>query len=221
MQSSENTGHRWASGFSVEPNEVEADFDAEAAEYEQHLKDWDYRVPEDSTKILTRYVPRSAKVLEAGCGTGLVGAAHYALGYQNLYGCDLSSAMLGLAKSKGIYKQLLHADLCQRLPYEDDDFDATTCLGTLSFFDDAEPAFRELCLVTRRGGFIVFSHRRDLFESRDCLVLCQRLERAGLWKRELQSDWNAYLPGHPAYADKVRVGYFVYCVTKPDPRSTS
>jgi predicted TPR repeat methyltransferase len=217
----ENIGYRWTSQFSVEPSEVEAEFDAEAAEYERQLTDWDYRVPEDSTKLLTQYVPRSAKVLEAGCGTGLVGAAHYVLGYQNLYGCDLSSAMLGLAKSKGIYKQLLHADLCQRLPYEDDDFDATTCLATLSFIEDAELTLREFCRVTRPEGVIIFSHRRDLFESRNCLALCQQLEKAGLWKRELHSDWNTYIPGHPAYTDKVRVGYFVYRVKKPDPCSTS
>ena len=173
MDPAENIGHRWATEFSVEPSQVEADFDAEAPEYEQHLKEWGYRVPEDSTNILKECVPRSAKLLDAGCGTGLVGATQHALGYRNLYGCDLSTAMLEIAKSKGIYKQLLQADLCGRLPYEDDEFDATTCLGTLSFIEDAEPAFREFCRVTRGEGAIVFSHRRDLFESRECLALCQ------------------------------------------------
>ena len=212
MHASDNIGHRWASTPSVDALEVEADFDAEAAQYDQHLKAWDYRVPHDSTKILTGYVRRSAKVLEAGCGTGRVGAVHYRMGYRNLYGCDLSGAMLGVAKSKGIYKQLVHADLCQPLPYDDDHFDAVTCLATLSFIEDAEPTFREFCRVTRREGIILFSHRRDLFASRDGLALCQRLERAGIWKRELHSDWNAYLPGHPAYTDKLSVGYFVYRV---------
>ena len=145
MKPSENIGDRWASEFSVEPAEVEAEFDAEAAEYDQQLKDWDYRVPEDSTKILTDYVSHSAKVLDAGCGTGLVGAAQYAQGYRNLYGADLSNGMLEVAKSKGIYTELRRADLCQRLPYEDDSFDATTCFATLSFIEDAEPTFREFC----------------------------------------------------------------------------
>ena len=221
MQPSDNIGYRWASDFSVDPREVEAEFDAEAADYEQNLKDWGYRVPEDSAKILTEYVPYSARILDAGCGTGLSGAAHHALGYRSLYGCDLSNAMLEIAKVRGIYKQLLQADLCQRLPYEDDEFDVTTCLGTLGFIEDAEPTFREFCRVTRREGIIMFSHRRDLFESRDCLALCQQMERTGLWQRELHSDWNAYLPGHAAYADKVRVGYFVYRIQKPDPCSPS
>jgi len=221
MKPSENIGHRWASEFSVVPSEVEAEFDAEAAEYDQQLKDWGYRVPEDGTKILAEYVPRSAKVLDAGCGTGLIGAALQILGYGKLYGCDLSRAMLEIAKSKGLYKQVLHADLCQRLPYDDGDVDATTCLATLSFIEDAEPAFREFCRVTRHEGIVVFSHRRDLFEARDCLALCQRLERAGLWRRERHSDWHPYIPGHPAYTDKLKVGYFVYRVTKPDRCSTS
>lgn len=221
MEHQDNIGYRWATEFSVEPVEVEAEFDAEAAAYDRQLQDWDYRVPEDSAKILTRFAPRWARVLEAGCGMGLVGAVHYALGYQNLYGCDLSSGMLEVAKSKGIYKQLLQADLCQRLPYGDDDFDATTCLATLSFIEDAEPVFREFCRVTRGEGVIVFSHRRDLFESRDCLALCQRLQREGLWQKKLHSDWNMYIPGHPAYTDKMTVGYFVYRVKKSDPCSAS
>jgi len=216
MQPSNDLGHRWASHTSFKRHEVEAEFDAEANDYEQNLNDWDYRVPVDSGKMLKRYVPFSARVLETGCGTGLVGAAHHAQGYHNLHGCDLSNAMLDEARCKGIYQHLIQADVCQRLPYEDDAFDATTCLATLSFFDDAEPAFREFCRVTRGEGIILFSHRRDLFEMRDCLELCQRLEHEGLWKREHHSDWTAYIPGHPAYTDQVLVGYFVYRVTKPD-----
>ena len=212
MQESSNIGDRWASSFSVDPAEVEAEFDAEAVKYDQNLDAWDYRVPEDGTKILAEHVSPSAKLLDAGCGTGLIGAASHRLGYSNLFGCDLSRAMLEVAKSKEIYQELVHADLCQRLPYDDDAFDAVTCLATLSFIEDAEPTFREFCRITRRDGIICFSHREDLFLGRDCLGLCQRLEGEGLWMRESHSDWQAYIPGHPAYTDRLRVGYFVYRV---------
>ena len=70
MRPSEDIGDRWAAEFSVDPDEVEAEFDAEAPRYEQQLQDWDYRVPEDATNIFKQFVPFSDKVLEAGCGTG-------------------------------------------------------------------------------------------------------------------------------------------------------
>lgn len=206
----DNIGYRWAAAPTVDPAAVETEFEDEAAQYDQNLQAWDYRVPHDSTQILTDYVSPSAKILDAGCGTGLAGQAHFRAGYRNLHGCDLSSAMLEIAESKKIYRELARADLSQPLPYEDNEFDAVTCLATLSYIEDAEPTFREFCRITRRHGIVFFSHRRDLFEDRDCPALCERLERERLWKKELHSDWKPYLPGHPAYAEKLLVGYFVY-----------
>lgn len=209
---SDDIGFRWASNPTVDVAAVEAEFEEEAARYDENLRAWDYRVPRDSTEILAQYVARSSKVLEAGCGTGLIGEAHRQVGYRNLSGCDLSAAMLEIAEAKGIYGKLRRVDLTQHFPYEDDEFDAVTCLATLSYIEDAEFTFREFCRITRPAGIVFFSHRRDLFETRNCLALCYRLEQEELWKKELHSDWKPYLPGHPAYTDELQVGYFVYRV---------
>lgn len=210
MRESDNIGHRWASDVIVDPIEVEAMYDAEADDYEQQLNEWNYRVPEEGTEILLTYVPKTSKLLDAGCGTGLIGTSVYRRGYREIHGCDLSRAMLDGARSKRVYKGLVHANLCARLPYAEGAFDAVACLGTLGFIEDAEPVFREFCRVTCAGGVICFSQREDLFESRGCLEICRALEEERLWSREWHSDWRPYIPGHPAYTDRLRVGYFVY-----------
>jgi predicted TPR repeat methyltransferase len=208
----QDIGYRWAARPAVDTAEVEAEFAEEAAQYECNLRAWDYRVPHDSTDIFSQYVPRSAKILDAGCGTGLIGLTYEQVGYHNLFGCGLSAPMLEIARAKAIYRGLVRADLCRRLPYDDNAFEAVTCLATLGYVEDAEPTFREFCRVTNPGGIVFVSHRQDLFVERDCLALCDRLEHEGLWQRVLYSDWKPYLPGHPAYMDKLRVGYFVYRV---------
>lgn len=212
MSSPENIGERWASEFSVVPAEVEAEFDAEAAVYDSNVHSWGYRSAVDGAQILSKYVDTSATILDAGCGTGLVGAELRRLQFTRLYGCDLSSSMMEVAKKKDIYLELKKANLCERMPYDDSQFDGLTCLATLSFVEDAEPAFREFCRVTKPNAIILFSQRCDLFETRDCRSLLQKLEAEGLWQREFHSDPHLYLPEHSAYTDRLQVGYYVYRV---------
>ena len=212
MKHSDAIGYKWVENLSVDVAEVEAEFRAEADLYDEKVQEWDYRIPRDSTELLLRLVPKSAKILEAGCGTGLPDAHHHAAGYTRLHGCDLSAEMLEIARALGIHERLVKTDLYQPLPFDDREFDAVTCLGTLSFLADAEPTLREFCRVTNHCGIVLFSQRRDLYEERDYAGTCRRLEAEGLWRRELHSDWRLYLPNHPAYADRMTVGYFAYRV---------
>ena len=49
---------------------------------------------------------KKAKILDAGCGTGLVAEELNKLNYNNLIGLDNSKEMLRLAKTKKIFKRL-------------------------------------------------------------------------------------------------------------------
>ena len=44
------------------------------------------------------------RLLDFGCGTGLMGLELKKAGYKNIYGLDGSSEMLAIADTKGIYK---------------------------------------------------------------------------------------------------------------------
>lgn len=77
----------------------------------------DYQLP---ARVAAAYLAAggAGPVLDAGAGTGLVGAALRALGFAGaIDGADLSPAMLARAQTLGVYRTLFEADLTQPLPF--------------------------------------------------------------------------------------------------------
>ena len=68
--------------------------------------DFNYLAPERAAHVFASHVPRHARVLDAGAGTGLVGEALSELGYNQLFAMDLSQGMLEEARKKDIYLEL-------------------------------------------------------------------------------------------------------------------
>ncbi|EKV27387.1 hypothetical protein C882_1889 [Caenispirillum salinarum AK4] len=54
-------------------------------------------------------------VLDAGCGTGLVGVELATRGFPVVDGLDISPEMLGEARAKGVYRDLVEADMTKPL----------------------------------------------------------------------------------------------------------
>ncbi len=55
--------------------QITAYYDDWAATYDATLESWNYRTPSDSAEMLLPHLTRGARVLDVGCGTGLVAAA--------------------------------------------------------------------------------------------------------------------------------------------------
>ncbi|HEY2226825.1 MAG TPA: tetratricopeptide repeat protein [Xanthobacteraceae bacterium] len=102
-------------------------------------------------------------ILDAGCGTGLVGALVRDRA-RRLVGVDLSAAMLALAKAKSVYDELHKSDLIAFMRARPLAFDVVTCAATLIHFGDLAPAFAATAATLRASGnfvFTVFPHERD------------------------------------------------------------
>jgi predicted TPR repeat methyltransferase len=101
-------------------------------------------------------VSENLNILDAGCGTGLVGirVRHRA---RRLEGVDLSAAMLEKAKEKGIYNQLYQGDLVAFLSSHSDRYDVVTCAATLIHFSDLSPVFEAAAKAIRAGGLFIFT----------------------------------------------------------------
>ena len=56
----------------------------------------------------------SVKILDLGCGTGLLGKALHDKRYSNIDGVDFSEKMLGKAKQLNLYQNLFCMDLTQK-----------------------------------------------------------------------------------------------------------
>ena len=67
--------HGWLKQGSTSSAEVRQSYEDWAGSYDNDLLDWDYRAPLESASLLKSSIPVSSTILDAGCGTGLVGAA--------------------------------------------------------------------------------------------------------------------------------------------------
>lgn len=104
---------------------------------------------------LADLLPTDTEVLDAGCGTGLVGAELAKRGFHTIDGLDISRAMLAKARATGAYRHLERADLAVRLPVDADAYGALVCVGTMTQGHVGPEAFAEFVRVTRPGGLVV------------------------------------------------------------------
>lgn len=137
-----------------------------------------YVAPQHTAERLAALVAPDAAVLDAGCGTGLVGAELAARGFTAIDGIDLSQGMLDVARAKGAYRDLRKADLTARLPFDDDAYDATICVGTLTEGHVGPEALDELVRVTR--GHLVLTVLGRIWESLGYRAYIENLPTARL-----------------------------------------
>ena len=95
---------------------------------------------------------RPARVLDVGCGTGiLTGRVAGDLDPDEIVGCDFSLGMLQQAAAKREDLPWVAAD-AQQLPFADDAFDAAVSTEAFHWFPDKDAALADLHRVLRPGG---------------------------------------------------------------------
>jgi ubiquinone/menaquinone biosynthesis C-methylase UbiE len=107
-------------------------------------------------RYLQRYAPRGAKILDVGCGTGLISVPLHDLGYQ-VVACDASQAMLNRAsESFGSRAIELRLGNGFNLPAYDGEFDVVISRMFIAHFPDWAKVLREKARATRPGGIVFF-----------------------------------------------------------------
>ena len=195
----------WLQQDPSNPREVADRYDAWAQSYDDDLASWSYQAPEVVAEIVVTRLPAAGSVLDVGCGTGLVGRALRALGFAGrILGLDLSDASLEIARQGGAYDSLARTDLQRRLPFDDGSVDAVVCVGVMTYLPDVEATWRELARVVRPHGIVVVTQREDLWQTRECPAVVERLEDDGVWAPLDLTGPAPYLPegygGTPAVA---------------------
>ena len=151
----------------VSTDELMDVYDGWAARYDDELLgEWGYTSPQKAVDLLSESMRLSdLRVLDAGCGTGLVGSLLKVAGVPNITGIDYSSGMLAQAQEKRIYDALHLMDMNQSLDLASNSFDAVTCIGTFTSTHVKPDAVRELVRVTRPGGSVIFTVRDDYWRA--------------------------------------------------------
>jgi len=87
---------------------------ADNNKYNKDMVDWNYTAPQEVVSILKKYaLNKNFKILDAGCGTGLVGIELKKYGYSNIEGVDFSQNMLDLVP-RSIYKKIEKIDILKK-----------------------------------------------------------------------------------------------------------
>ncbi len=155
-----------------------------AEQYDTDLIDeMGYVAPVIASQLLQGYVDDlNARILDAGCGTGLVGENLHQKGYRNLEGFDYSAQMLEKAKAKEVYNRLHQGDLTARLDLAENNYDAIISVGTFTSGHVGPEAFDELIRITRPGGHLCFTVRDQAWEEDNYRFAMDKLEKSGVWK---------------------------------------
>ena len=142
-------------------------YDEWAASYDADLADESqgYVAPALAADTVARVAGVDGAILDAGCGTGLVGAELAQRGATVIDGVDVSPGMLERARSTGAYRSLEPADLTRPLTAPDDAYDVVVCVGTLTHGHVGPEAIDEFVRVTRPGGSVVATVLDDVWES--------------------------------------------------------
>ena len=124
------------------------------------------------------------KIFDAGCGTGLVGENLVSLVPHDLidvYGGDVSSNMLEIAKTKDAYTDLQIVDLKKELPYMADYFDSVLCAGVFGVGHCGVDCLPNLIRVLKKGCHLFATVNREIYD-------IERLE----WAKQIK-DCNCEL----------------------------
>ena len=189
-----------------------------AERYDQWAKDYDsdldggfgWRGPQRAVEFFARYVPKNARTLDAGAGTGLVGQLLARSGYTDLVAMDLSEGMLEEARKKNVYREFYQMVMGESLDYATDSFDAIISVGVLTVGHAPVNSLDELVRITKPGGHIVFSLRPDVYKDSGFKEQQDTLESEGKWRLvEVSEEFQPLPKGEPDVYHQV----WVYQVT--------
>ncbi len=145
-------------------------YDEFAARYE-NARHAGYHALIDRLEVdLVRRYGEGARVLEAGCGTGLI--LHQVAGFaRSAVGIDLSPGMLEKARQRGL--SVANASITH-LPFADESFDVAYSFKVLAHVEPIGEALREMARVVRPGGYVL----AEFYNTRSLRYLVKRLKPA-------------------------------------------
>lgn len=148
--------------------ETLATYNEWAQSYNEDVGKHDYIAPDRASKHVATQLGSqdlaSVKILDAGCGTGLVGQYLAKLGATQIHGIDLSPAMLQIAQGTGAYQTLNVGDMSQQLDIPAQSYNVIVCVGTLTAGHVGPEAFDEFVRIVKPGGLIVATVRESVWE---------------------------------------------------------
>ena len=192
-------------------HDLEKAYDQWAEKYDEHVTAFGYMIPAVAAGLFGKYVNvDTSPVLDAGAGTGLMGAVLDSLGYRDQVGIDMSAGMLKIAAERNIYKHLHQMVLGEALDFPSDYFGACQAIGVFTAGHAPASAFDELVRILCPGACIIFSLMDDVYAPGGYKDKFEELENAGKWQLE---ETTKKFPGLPLEDPKLLHRVYVYRIS--------
>ena len=150
--------------------------------YNKDMIDWNYVAPKNSVDLFCKYaVSKKIKILDAGCGTGLVAIELIKKNFSNIIGVDFSTSMLELVP-KNLYKFLDIVDLNKSLDFKNKSFDAVICVGTFTYGHVRANALNEFTRIVKKKGLICFTVNEGIYKKYKFDNKINELSKNKIWK---------------------------------------
>lgn len=171
-------------------------YDKWSKDYVKDTADAGYVAPQNTCKVFRKNLPptldpASAKILDCGCGTGLVAdfLVTEASGqpgdekFLNLHGLDFSPGMLdGAREANKPYVSLQQGNVLTPMAIEDNEFDAMISVGMFTSGNVGPSALEQLMRIVKPGGIVTTSIQDHIFVPEGFPAEIERLEQEGVCK---------------------------------------
>ncbi|NND76250.1 MAG: class I SAM-dependent methyltransferase [Ilumatobacter sp.] len=197
-----------------DPERIVEYYDEWAATYDSDVAGEVYGVPSSCVAVLRRCIEMvegfddpEISILDAGCGTGLVGAALAAAGFTNLHGVDLSPGMVAAARARGVYRRLVaQVDLAEPPPDGwAHDFDVMVIGGVYTLGHLPPTTLADMPRWIKPGGMMITSVRDAYYDAEDYQTVSDGLVAAGRLTELLHAENLPYTMDSTGH-------YFAYLV---------
>lgn len=132
-------------------------------EEELYEKIWKRKEPDAAPEVergsradvALNLLEKGERLLDIGCGDGIIG--YFAKNnYRQIYGVDISDIALKIAEERGVITRKINANN-DALPFEDNYFDAVTCLDVIEHVFEPINLINEISRVLKKGGILIVS----------------------------------------------------------------
>jgi len=178
-------------------------YDNWALNYDQTIKNWNYKAPKIAVKILLKVKSKINLNLDLACGTGMF-AEELNKKYPNIIidGCDISSQSLKIAKKKNLYRNLYKKSFESKINIKQK-YDSISMIGSMTYCKKPQLMFSLILSYLKKNGVFIFTHRIDLWEKKSFDNLIESFKK--YFKIEYKSRPLNYLPENNDFSKKIKI----------------
>lgn len=151
-------------GGEVTLSETKRYYDIKAGRYDEEMVEQCYKGPKIILdKLISLRMGTNSRILDIGCGTGLLGVALHGAGYSQILGIDMSSEMMRVCQKKKIYTQLDRIVVNPETNFGPlKTFDAVCLLSSLQPGHVSPACLENLATVLNPKGYLIWARSSEI-----------------------------------------------------------